>query len=229
MQIVIRETFSRLHEQFRLNDPKFTIYRGLTSNDHKLVPTLGRMALSNGSTYDTVERRLIKDFKERSLPYLSTTPSDDWEWLAVAQHHGLPTRLLDWTRNPLVAIYFAVRKESDEDCVIYVLKREDQLLVDRSEWPSPFGVGGAPLRYVPSHVNPRIIAQDALFTFHPGDVDSPYEDDSLEKIVIPKESRVRLKKELYHYGIHDASMFPGLDGIGSHLKWVHEFEQRRFW
>lgn len=222
MALVKRETFGQLHEHFRLNDPQYTIYRGLSSIDYKLVPTLGRMALRSGDTFEELEKRLLKDFKERAIPFLSTLPTNDWEWLAVAQHHGLPTRLLDWTRNPLVAIYFAVRKESNEDCVIHVLKERDQPLVNLEIWPSPLGMGGLPLRYIPSHVNPRIIAQDGLFTFHPGTGNKPFESPKLDKIVIPAKSRKRLKRELYHYGVHDASMFPSLDGLSSHLKWVNE-------
>jgi len=222
MRTVNRETFGQLHEQFRTYDPQFTIYRGLTSVEYKLVPTLGRLKLKDGDSYDDAERRVLRVFKERALPFLSTTPVNDWEWLALAQHHGLPTRLLDWTRNPLVAMYFSVREESDESSVIHVLKRKDQSLVDVEVWKSPIGMGGVPLRYIPSHVNPRIIAQTSLFTFHPGQADEPYDDPELDKIIIPAKSRRQLKKELYHYGVHDASMFPGMDGLGKHIKWLNE-------
>ncbi len=222
MTVVTRETFTHLHEHFRLNDPRFTIYRGFSSIDYKLVPTLGRVNLKSGDTYDSVEKEILSTFKERSVPFLPTVPTTDWEWLAIAQHHGLPTRLLDWTRNPLVAIYFSVRKNSDEASVIHVLKQEDQPLVTIDDWPTPIGISGMPLRYTPNHVTPRIIAQDSLFTFHPGPADEPFENSTLDKIVIPTKRRRQLKKELYHYGIHDASMFPGLDGLGTHIKWMNE-------
>ncbi len=222
MAIVKRETFSQLHEQFRTYDPKYTIYRGLSSIDYMLISTLGRIRLKPGDTFDSAEKEILKTFKERALPFLSIKPTNDWEWLAIAQHHGLPTRLLDWTRNPLVAIYFSVRKAGNEDSVIHVLKQQNQPYVNMEMWPTPLGMGGTALRYVPNHVTQRIIAQDSLFTFHPGAPDSAYANQELNKIVIPAKARKRIKEELYYYGVHDASMFPGLDGLGSLIKWMNE-------
>lgn len=222
MNTVIRETFGQLHEQFRLNDPQFTVYRGLSRVDYELIPTLGRVILKDDDTFEKLEERLLRTFKERALPFLNTVPSSDWEWLALAQHHGVPTRLLDWTRNPLVALYFSVRNSGSENSVIHVLKRPNQTLVDIEKSESPIDITGDPLRYIPSHVNQRIIAQNSLFTFHPGEPNKAYNDDYLEKVVIPAKSRRLIKKELYYYGVHDASMFPSLDGLGRHLKWMNE-------
>jgi len=223
MTTVIRRTFKELHEQFQTYDPLFTIYRGVSSVEHKLVTTLGRVNLKKGDTFDVVEKRALKIFKQRAVPFISIMPANDWEWLALAQHHGLPTRLLDWTRNPLVALYFSVNKyNNNEQSAIYVLHKNDQQVVDIEQNKSPIEFSGQTLRYIPSHVTPRIIAQNGLFTFHPNDIEEPYKASEIDKIIIPAERRKTLKQELYRYGIHDASMFPGLDGLASHVKWMNE-------
>jgi len=222
MSIIHRRTLGELHEHFQLYDPQYTIFRGVSSVEHKLVPTLGRLELKNDETFKSSERKLLKTFKERSLPFLTTNPNNEWEWLALAQHHGLPTRLLDWTRNPLVAAYFSVQKESNEPSVIYILNQESQPLVNVEKHTNPSEISGTPLRYIPSHVTERIIVQNGLFTFHPEDPSQPYESENIERIIIPTEARKRLKRDLYRYAVHEASMFPGLDGLACHVKWMNE-------
>ena len=223
MAIVERRTFRELHEHFQAYDPQYTIYRGVSKVEYELISTLGRVKLKEDDSFELVEKRALRIFKERSIPFLPNTPSNDWEWLALAQHHGMPTRLLDWTRNALVALYFSVRNENDnEQSSIYVLHQEKQPIVDVEENKYPFKMGGIAQRYIPSHVTQRIIAQNGLFTFHPGKPNNPFESEEIDKIIIPADRRKQLKQELYRYGIHEASMFPGLDGLAEHIKWMNE-------
>jgi len=94
------------------------IYRGLNLSGHGLETSLQRL----GGPYDRLERHLLRNFRKYAH-------SDDnfggstWNWLALAQHHGLPTRLLDWTYSPYVALHFATNEldHIGEDARIWCL------------------------------------------------------------------------------------------------------------
>lgn len=77
-------------------------YRGVEDETYKLSNGLSRL----GEPYPNLERNLLKQFKKYAHDEV-TARDTDWHWLAIAQHYGLPTRLLDWTYAPLVAAHFA--------------------------------------------------------------------------------------------------------------------------
>jgi hypothetical protein len=92
--------------------PALLWYRGANCGKYQLLPKLMR----DGQPIDRVferEARLITRFRQRSMPYWPAGyPQNDWEHLFAMQHHGLPTRLLDWTENLFVAAYFAVSSQA---------------------------------------------------------------------------------------------------------------------
>ena len=85
------------------------IFRGQTKEDGwPLVPSIGRH--HGDSRFSAKERDLLDDFKRVSIPYVEHVPANDWQWLALAQHNGLPTRLLDWEQSLVVARRYGSRE-----------------------------------------------------------------------------------------------------------------------
>ena len=83
---------------------------------YELRPSLGRYEHLQSISLrerDKLERDVLETFENHLVTYVNHLPRNEWETLAIAQHHGVPTRFMDWTTNPLVALYFANASDRD--------------------------------------------------------------------------------------------------------------------
>lgn len=199
------------------------IFRGHSRDTYKLEPSVARFTHTVQDSHK-YERSLLDQFKRCAIPHLRRIPDNDFEWLALAQHHGLPTRLLDWSRNPQVALYFAVTANSDDDACVFALRAEKEISNKSIGSKDPLKLH-ALRKYSPSIVTNRLAAQEGLFTIHI-DLKVPLEEEknvdwNLECIHIPKKLKQSLSYLLYRLGVHRAALFPDIDGLAEHLKWKH--------
>ncbi|EGQ9108451.1 FRG domain-containing protein [Vibrio cholerae] len=201
-------------------------YRG-QSQDWPLIPSLGRVTHGHWEELAILERDIIREFKRVSIPHLKHVPSSFEEWILHAQHYGLPTRLLDWTSNPLKALYFAVEDMANpKDGVVY---SSDANNID---WDNliPELDANLPYFFRPQHLNERVIAQESMFLVFPITEEQKaieplssdhYDMDSfglIEKFIIPNEAKKDIRFTLDTLGINRLSIYPGLDGAVDYVK-----------
>lgn len=206
------------------------LFRGVSSANYSLMPSIGRLKDDQPPYSPDAEREILEKFKREAIPhlaYLGARPTDEWEWLALAQHHGVPTRLLDWSESPLVALFFAVDKDpvnKQTNAGFYIVRRPTALPAERP--PSPFGMERSkePLFFYPGYVTPRLVSQRGLFTVHsiPGEAWQP-EPQSMKVLAIDWRRKQDFRHKLDVLGIHHGMIYADLDGLCRRLVAAREY------
>jgi FRG domain len=195
------------------------IFRGQPRTGLPLLPKALRKEFKTGSHIEALSR-----FRRECWAF-GLTSTNGLEDLAVAQHYGLATNLLDWTTNPLVALFFACGEAYDKDGTalggdVFVLNnpepvREEDIRGDR--W---MDIKGLKL-YNPRLIDPRITRQKGLFTIQVEDkpVNDLVAHPELVMRFVPAELKQPLLEILYTMGIDRSTLFPDPDGLCARINW----------
>ncbi len=228
------KTVSQLKDYIRFleryGDADDVLFRG-QREEKPLIPKLGRLMPRDGVSILVAERRMIDSFKRQALPFLVQQPQTEWDWLCVAQHHGLATRLLDWTQNPLAALWFAVAApaEAGRPGVVWAFEPlERDFVIDATD-TSPYSIDRTRV-FRPRHVARRVTAQSGWFTAHKHIASTkgfiPLERNAnysrrLRKVLIPAAAFSALRSQLDRCGVNAATLLADLDGLSRTIQWQH--------
>lgn len=186
---------------------------------------------------DEYEKILIKQFQTNAHLYLNALPDklNNVEWLAIMQHYGAPTRLIDTTFSPHVAAYFALEQGS-EDCCVYAFKHArfcemDEASLNLKDYKKRIfeghkGEESFLVPYEPEMANERIVAQQGCFLIPSTNYETldqiidqygVYGEECI-RYLIPKHLRYSGINRLKQMNITSATLFPGMEGFCRSLK-----------
>ena len=214
-------------------------YRGQVDSSWPLMPSLARRR-----EWLDAEMEMLKRFKQNAYPRLRNRPQGEWEWLFLAQHHGIPTRLIDWTENPLIGLYFATERSAVHETLegrLWLLRPEglnqqtwgdsqillfgqDGILDDYLPHVVASKPGASPIAAIASRSFDRIVAQSGTFTVN-HKRHTPLEEvhggTCVDSFTIPAYSKEPIRAELEALGITAATVYPELGNLGSYVKGLY--------
>jgi len=175
---------------------------------------------------DDIEQRMLDRFKKESIPMLRDRRHyEDWELLAIAQHWGMPTRLLDWTADALAGLWFAVSKpprDKRDHGVVWVIDEPNERSISHGD--NIFALEKTCF-FQPPHIDGRIPAQSSWFSvyrhnraeYFPLEEQTRYANN-VTTFDVPRNLFEPLRKQLRLLGVHHAKLFPDLYGLGKDIQ-----------
>jgi hypothetical protein len=191
--------------------------------------------LPDKAEWERREEHILRAFMRKAHLLLERVPEADntFEWLGLMQHHGAPTRLIDFTWSPYVAAFFALERAAEEAAVWALHPARMKNITSAPNLP--FGSGSkAELWYgEPFILSRRLVAQQGTFIIA-SSLDEPIDElikslkgpeDILVKFVLPvAQTRAEGMRSLYRMNITQATLFPGLDGLARSMAYELEFQ-----
>lgn len=216
-EIKINSTSQLLDKLLSFKNSRSWIFRGHKDASWKLLPKAGRPEFVSCYSRSLNEKSIFESWKRYAIHFLEKVPQNDMDWLTLAQHHGLATRLLDWTKTPLNAVFFAVNNNEETDAVVYCYEAIfSEILSEKIE--DPFAIEGIKLIF-PRGVSARILSQRGLFIIS-DEPEIPLEDkigEKLLKIIIDRKALKDINNTLDFLGVNELSIFQDLNSLSEHL------------
>lgn len=199
--------------------PETDFFRGQSSSDYLLIPSIGRLFKEGQeSVLLQYERDIFEDFKRKFSMFTDARPKNDKEFLFLAQHYGLPTRLLDWTYNPLIALFFACCSNFDKNGVVfqsYEFSRSEfnEERNDILSFPSI-------TLLKPNITDVRYKNQNGLFVLYPKPWEEAFENVST-RYIIPSSCKRGILNKLEKIGFTRSYIMPSLDSLCKDIVDIH--------